>query len=449
MFAEETHPRRNAGASRSFGGLAVLPGRRRVPLACGWCLWLAIVLADDLAAPAERLALARAHTALVEVVLALPIDGRESLRHWAADDWSREAALRAWLWQRPRFGPLRRFSTGEVAADLRVDVSDLTGLLSALQPDARFVVGADRQAVWTTGRGNVTETLPPHPPGWENVAPADLALARQAATAAAWERVLTRAETLAYQPGMTLRAALTDPAFRAALRRHVPTLGSAETELLDCQVVAATASISPAQFVQALQQTEQAISKDAPRDFRGLLLARGVQRALQATARATPPRTTAAPDSAASAPAPAWAGRVLRVAVEVPDQPEVFRRPERIMAALRVAADPVLMEKVQRLGLPGGGSVADLLADNDTLRADLRTCISGGRVRDLAQITRAGDAGDAGESATSVTGNVELVLDTVWRLVLPHARQATTRPATTQPAATSQPAETRSGVAVD
>ncbi|MBW7904668.1 MAG: hypothetical protein H3C42_03755 [Phycisphaerae bacterium] len=389
-------------------------------------------------APAlEARALARARTTLMRLASDLPIGDGLSVGRWAAQDPNVDRALRAWLRARPPHGPARRFhgdgGNGRACdVDVRLDAQTLLDRLLELRTAHRSMLSEERvraaargwPRLWATGDAAENESPPTSDaPGWEDVTPAGLEMAREAAAALAILELLEQCAALKLTPVRTLAEIVVDGQMRDALRGILAAASETTVELEAGQVVRAEACIDVARLAAALR--EFAYSDPAGRDlgvddFREMVLRARASR-LCAVGHAVPPDSQR-PQHEPAAPcsgAPAWARQTIRTTGRTACVSVLVHAAVREELARQ---DAIQRLRDEALALPAGPG----LTVGQRLGYDTAAWPESAAMQDFetflaaARLTGAAQAGD--ERTFSV--EVELPLRRLWLIVGSRLEQA-------------------------
>ena len=182
---------------------------------------------------ANCLALARARTALLEQVRALPLGEGLTVGQWTGRSIALDRSLRRWIRQRGPCVPARVRADGVCEVELRLAPAALRDhLRQEPAPEAGPVedaVGGTWPVLRAIGTALAVESLPADcPPGWEDVTCKGRALAERAALAEARHALLEQAGQLRVTPAYRLREFLdSGPAVWAAMHEAISQRGVA------------------------------------------------------------------------------------------------------------------------------------------------------------------------------------------------------------------------------
>ena len=390
-------------------------------------------------APAlEARALARARTALMRQASDLPIGDGLSVGRWAAQDPSVDRALRAWLRARPQHGPARRFrgdgsNGGACDVDVRLDAQTLLERLLELRTEHRSRLSEEHfraaaggwPRLWATGSAADDEPAATSEiPGWEDVTPAGVEMARGAAAALATADLLEQCTALKLTPVRTLGEVVVEGEMRDALRGILAAVCETTVELDASQSARAEACIDIARLAAALGETarsDPAAGRDlGVDDFREMVLRARASR-LCAVGYAVPPDSQRPwPDPAArSAAAAAWAGQTIRTTGRTVCVSALVHSALREELARQ---DAIRRLRNEALALPVGAglTVGQLLGYDTATRPESGASQDFETFLAAARPTGAVQAGD--ERTFSV--EVELPLRRLWLIVGSRLEQA-------------------------
>ncbi len=261
----------------------------------------------------QRLALAKAHTSLMERLRALDIGRGVTVADWLARADAEEQAglgraLHLWVRTLPRYGAPRLYSDSVCEVDIRVDPSAVSErLLELLSEDgaasqhgvyAASIKAAARQwpVFWETGRAAWQPTRQTgRPLGWEDVTREGVERARGAAAVDAHGALLEEVRRLKIGETRRLREFMdSNSAVRAALETELQRATEIRVRFEPDQVAVAEARLGMRELLRLLIRVHQAhyAGEDfAAADFRELALRAG-RRNLVATGLASPPAHT-------------------------------------------------------------------------------------------------------------------------------------------------------------
>lgn len=250
---------------------------------------------------AQRLALARARTDLLEQVRKLPLSDGRSIRAWAATRVEFDRALRRWIRRQPPHGAARARADGQCEIEVLLTPEALRDqLLVRRTPPDSLPADLPAAGMWptlrATGRALPGERVPADcPAGWEDVTPEGRRLAEQAALAEAHHALLEQAGRVRVTPAYRLRDFLnSSPAVRDAVLRAISQQSTPEVCFDPGQVCVARVRLAVPSLVRILMrvhadQYEGDVFKTA--DFRDLAV-RADRGELSADGLAPPPNRT-------------------------------------------------------------------------------------------------------------------------------------------------------------
>jgi hypothetical protein len=394
--------------------------------------------AGRIASALEARALARARTALLRQASELPIGDGLSVGRWAAQDPNVDRALRAWLRARPQHGPARRFrgggsNGGACDVDVRLDAQTLLERLLEVRTEHRSRLSEERfraaaggwPRLWATGSAAEDEpAATSESPGWEDVTPAGVEMARGAAAALATADLLEQCTALKLTPVRTLAEVVVEGEMRDALRGILAAVCETTVELDASQSARAEACIDVARLAAALGETARsdlAASRDVGvDDFREMVLRARASR-LCAVGYAVPPdsqRPWPGP-AARSAGAPAWAGQTIRTTGRTACVSALVHSALREELARQ---DAIRRLRNETLALPANAG----LTVGQLLGYDTATWPESGASQDFETFLAAArptGAAQAGDERT-FCGEVELPLRRLWLIVGSRLEQA-------------------------
>ncbi|MFO0840595.1 MAG: hypothetical protein U1D55_18965 [Phycisphaerae bacterium] len=396
----------------------------------------------------ERVALAKARADLSSKVAALLLSSDTTLGAWAARDAARERGLRMWLRSTQRAAAPRFYSDGSCEVDVRLNADEIRAQVAALaahagsDAPARDALNSSSAAwgtLWGSGmasraeRGKVMK-----PPGWEDVAPEGIELARQAALADAIEALLERVGGLRITNARRADEFLADgEAVREAVRTELRRLAAVNVELAPDQVAAAEARVSMKELIRALAEVQRtAYTGDLfhAADFREMALLNDANE-LRATGLATPPGRYLLRGGfkLIELDAPAWTRQTLRAVGRERTSPDASLDEAARVELARLDGVNALRKQVEALVIQGDVTIEQLLAYRPGPKDDIIVFLNGAR-----------PSGPPRKQADgSIELPVELPLARLWDIVRRVIPATEVEPAVTQsaPSSASQPAD--------
>jgi hypothetical protein len=346
----------------------------------------------------ERLALGRARAGLYDQVGRLALKPRLTVAAWAAQNVARDRALRLWIRSRPRVGTPRLYSDETCDVDVCLPPDELaTQLITLLETagpaqdgplTATDIAQAARRwpILWSTGSASLTEkTRRGKPPGWEEITPEGIQLARNAAVADAIHALLEEAAELKLTPAHRLREFLesSDDVLEAVYEAVRNEAGVTVVHAPE-QVAVAEARLGMTDLIRILTTVHQRHYRGdrfhAP-DFREMALDTQISE-LRAQGLATPPNRYRQPEpyELIELDAPSWSGSTLSATgVYDPLDSELFA-PEVRLELARFDGMDKLRQKVEALVIKDGVTVEQLLGYRRELKDDVVVFLGGTRI---------------------------------------------------------------------
>lgn len=382
-------------------------------------------LTDGERAFLKTLALARARADLCEEVARLPLGPELTVANWAAQSIDGDRGLRGWLRAQPEHGVPRTYSDATCDVDVRLLPDDLATQLVALirQAPAKqnplmtaeeiTKAGSAWPILWSTGTAALHEkAATAKPRGWEDVSPAGIELAQQAASADALHALLAEAGRLKVTSARRLHEFLdSDRRVFQATYEAVQGAATIGVELAADQVAVAWARVSTTELIRILTEVHRTHYRGelfhAP-DFDEMALS-AQQAELSAEGRATPPERyrERQPPEPVDLHAPSWSARKL-TATGCCDAVEGGEAPYETRVELaRVDALRELRNEAEALTVGGNLTVGQMLANRRELREDFDAFLSGARVTGCSWI----------EPDGTLYVPVEVPLTRLWKIV--------------------------------
>jgi hypothetical protein len=331
----------------------------------------------------ERLALARARSELWTALSQLSLQPGLSPAQWAGRAPAADSALR--LWARSRRPHAARFyHDGTCEVDVRAAPAELRDVLLRIhadhaerlgdQPGGEQIANAARSwsTLWCMGLACADETAPTATPGWEDVTPEGLELARQAAAAEALDALLAQAGALQVTAATRLNGILEGRAGMALVRERIAGAARFEVQTSIDQVARADATLRVDELIRLLAELRH--GAHAPQELRAADFAEmallNERACLRGSGSATPPAAATRPPPCACAvgEAPAWARRSLVVVGQAPADAAV---PEKAALAARADAMRQVRAAIANIATDGGLTVQRALSYDSRLADDV------------------------------------------------------------------------------
>ncbi len=392
----------------------------------------------------EQVALARARTELLEQAASLPVFAGLTLSSWLRQDAEVERALRLWVRTLPRQGKFRFYSCDAVCeADVRLEPGELCEKLAALLEDHPTVgqslgidgsklkaAAANWPILWATGRcaaAAVSDTR--RPPGWRDVTNEGLELARAAAIADAYQVLLSELGQLPLAQGRHLRDFLDSSAqVREAVQAELSRAAKVRVEFAPDQVAVGEVRIEMRDLLRILTrvcQEQYRGSEFEAADFRQMALS--VQKTeLIGTGLGVPPVRSLLRGryQPVEYDRPAWTRECLVATGRYEPVDEEAPEPAARTEAARLDGIDQLYQRISRLELGNGITVADFLSYHQDLKDDVVLFLSGTRVISPATVDPAG----------GVEVKVELPLGRLWEILRTRMKLEEVEPPASSPA---------------
>lgn len=373
----------------------------------------------------ERVALARARAALDRQARALELVGAGTVGQWAGRDLNLDRALRAWIRSRAQSSPPRFYSDGSAEIDILLTPEALAGQLLALReryasaagdtPSAAELRAAGKgwSALWATGIATRAELeVSRRPPGWEDVTPEGLQLARLAAAADSIEALLETSGRLKVTAARRLEEFLaSSDAVRSAVVSALRERARVTVETAPDQLAVAEARIAMPDFIRLLTEAFQSSYKGDlfhAADFREMaLLSR--QEELVAVGLAPPPASAIAKSEfeLIELDRADWADRTILAKGRFSPRFDETAAPAEQAALARADGVDQLRRQVEALPLQGEFTVERFLEHHPELKDDVIIFLSG--ARPVGALESLPDGG--------ATAAVELPLRRLWWIV--------------------------------
>ena len=337
--------------------------------------------------------------------------------------------------------PPRFYSDGTVDVDVVVPMRWLAGELRTLHRryarDQRFgpedfdrlATRSRRLLVIATGTGTLRDmqpaatqpagdATPARPPGWEQVTPQGIFMARRAAELDAYRRLTSRIGSLEIDDNTVVNDILAyDPGIRLAIRLLLEQQRLSDPVFEPDRGCTVTAEVPVAALVETLNRAATRRPDDGangPVRFDGIRQ-RIAEPVLRAQGHAfAPPRHVRGPSEPHPDPAPPWAARTLRAAGQgaVPEGARGTDRAESVAEALAFAqAHADIARQLDAFPIDDDVTVQTLIRRNQLARADIATYLMAVRKTSV-------------EFAAAGTAHVvvEPPLERLWRIVRRHTR---------------------------
>lgn len=414
------------------------------------CIWPAaaqpVVPTAEQQNELELIALARARTALLERISALPVAQGVTLGDRVLRDVELDRALRLWGRTRPREGNARHYSDAVCEVDVRAEPADLLEELLRLRaeypaafPDELDAAQLRRAArdwpiLWATGRAaldRVTRAGPTR--GWEDVSAAGAELARAAATADAYGALLAEAGRLKVTSARRLREFLdSSPAVRAAVQAELQRAARAKADFAADQVAVVEVRIDLRELLRILTRVHQEHYRGqdfAAADFRQMTLLAGRDE-LVATGLAAPPSATGGRGryEPIEFNVPAWAATSLSAVGRYEPAADETADAAAQAAAARLDGIAQLDRQIAALVIQQPVTLAEYLGYHQDLKDDVALFLSGARVVAAPETTSTG----------GVEVRVELPLRRLWEIVRRDMKLEEMEPPASAPAAPAE-----------
>ncbi len=399
-------------------------------------------LSAETRAALERTALGKSRAALDAAIRQLPL-GESTLGEWIAASLPRERALRAWVRAQPAFGAPRVYSDATCDATTRATPEDLLALLQPLaEPDAAGAVSAATLAqaargwrtVWADGQAARQDRAAARkPPGWEDIAPEGIQLAKLGAEADALEALLDEAGRLKVSASRRLDGLLrASSEFRAELREAIKAVATIRVEPGPDGLASAEAGIKLVDLIRLLSDARQAhpeIEGYPPSELRGLGLLTELEQ-IRATGYAGPPaRYRLTPRfTRQELDAPSWVSQTLKAVGRTATSGGEASDAD---AAWLDGVD-VLRRQVEELPVQSEIRVRDVLAHHPQLKPDVLLFLTAARP--------VGSLRAGGDGAAELP--IELPLPRLWQIL---RRAARTIEIDAAPSSSSAPASAPAG----
>jgi hypothetical protein len=410
----------------------------------------------------EQVCLARARSELLARIGALVLRDGVTVGDWLARDADLDRALRLWVRTRPAAGRPRLYSDAVGEVDVRVTPAELESELLNLADEypaaaraARVDAGTLRSAagrwpiLWATGRAAVAGTTrSAQPPGWEDVEPGEVELARAAAVADAHHALLTAAGRLKISSARRLYEFLeSSAAVRQAVQTELQRVARLKVEFAPDQVALVEARVSMRDLLRIVTRVcEEHCDGDefAAADFREMVLL-SREDELSAAGLATPPGAAARRSryEPIELDVPDWTDTALSAIGRIEPSDEEAADDTALEQAARLDGIAQLGRQVESLTIQPGVTVGEFLGYHQELKDDVVLFLSGARVVSAPRPS----------SADGIEVTVELPLRRLWeilrrRMKLEEVEPPATAPAVPPTAAYWRPAVPRSGSAV-
>lgn len=374
----------------------------------------------------EQVCLAKARGELLGRVGALSIREGVTIADWLMRDVELDRALRLWARTRPAQGPLRLYSDAVGETDVRVEPAELLAELLVLAEDYPAAAGAARvdagklkaaagawPILWATGRAAVSkEAHPSRPPGWDDVTPEGVELARAAATADAQNALLAAAGRLKVTSARRLHEFLeSSDEVRQAVQAELQRAAKVKVEFAPDQVAVVEVRIALRDLLRILTRVYQEAYHGGDfeaADFREMVLLAG-QDELAATGLATPPSDAALRSryTPIELNVPAWAATALSAMGRFELGDGETAEPAAQVQAARLDGIARLGEQIEKLVIQKDVKVAEFLGYHQELKDDVALFLNSARVVTAPVALPAG----------GVEVKVELPLRRLWEIV--------------------------------